>query len=157
MLVLKERLRWTDGLAFALIFTGVAVSLAGGKSGVSHASEVPAPPDAAAALQAAGGAAGLPPSDDGTRRRLLDVELAEQRGGGGGRDGPSAASPLLSTHEEEQQHRTLQQRQQQRGGRAMWSEGSAEVLLASSVDAYARSSSTQQEVHARGHSQAEGS
>lgn len=154
MLVLKERLRWTDGLAFALIFSGVAISLAGANGSKGDAAEAPLPAlhDAKAALplDPAAPPASLDGGDD--RRRLLDVELAAHLSSDGGlHDHPSDASPLLGEQQQEQQQ-VLQR--QQRGGGPIWSSGSAEVLLASGVDAHARSSA-QQEVHARGHPQAQ--
>ncbi len=42
ILVLRERLRWTDALAFALIFTGVAVSMLGRPGEKAPVIEAPA-------------------------------------------------------------------------------------------------------------------
>lgn len=44
LLVLKERLSWNDGLAFALIFAGVAVSAFGGRLRDGKAAAEPANP-----------------------------------------------------------------------------------------------------------------
>ena len=154
VLVLKERLRWSDAASFALIFAGVAVGL--------FSKPATDPHHAFEADMKAAGAVPLPQAhqhqheqlDGGGPRRLL--ELLPLAGDSGGGSGGGSGGQLQQHSQQQQQHeqhssyQPLVGAQHEDSGDELQASLSTAVLLADDAEVYA-SSSQQHEVHRREH------
>lgn len=162
VLVLKEKLRWIDAISFALIFSGVAVSLVkpGSKGEEAPAPEVALGPMPVAPAPEAASAPAPAVEQVGGRRLLQLVGLGKKPLEHQGAPQLDKTSGALSTGSSADQHldehlpavqlQHVQQAQLASADPSLGDERSTAVLIASGVDVYA--SSSQQGVHSRGHS-----
>lgn len=120
--VLKEKLRWSDGLAFALIFSGVVVGLVLNPKSASTSSDVALPPPPVApepepapggSLETAAPAAAPAPAG---RKLLQLLPLAWRRRASGGSSGGSSSADGVQLGQQAQREKLddpEQQTQQQ--------------------------------------------